>query len=251
MKYVIIFLFTLLLVQCKKQAPPNATHDIVLGTADKESTAISKDIMEAMGGQDKWNDLHYISWTFFGSRQLVWDKIGGKVRIDNPRDTSIYLIDLNNKSGKYAQGGNELTDATLLAEKVKQGIGIWINDSYWLVMPFKLRDEGVNLRFMREDTMATGVSASVLELTFTDVGNTPENKYEVFVDQSDNLIKQWDFYKEASQDAPSRSWPWDNYKDFDGLLISTDRSDKSGPSNVKVYTELDDHVFESFDAFEY
>jgi len=226
------------LIQCKQSKIEEQASEIVKGRADNKAAKIASDIMTAMGGEEKWNNLHYVSWTFFGSRQLVWDKIGGRVRIDSPRDTSIYLIDLYNNTGRYSKNGIEVTDQTELAEKIKRGTSIWINDSYWLVMPFKLRDEGVNLKYMREDTMSTGVRADVLELTFKEVGDTPDNKYEVYVDATDNLIKQWDFYGEASQKEPSRSWPWDNYEDFDGLLISSDRSDQSGPSNVQVYATL-------------
>jgi hypothetical protein len=156
------------------------------------------------------------------------------------------LVDLNTLEGRYFKNGYEITDTAVVNEKMVQAKSIWINDSYWLAMPFKLRDPGVNLRYVREDTIAGGLDASVLELTFNAVGNTPENKYEVYVDHKDNLIKKWSFFKSADQTDPPRSWPWDNYQDFNGLLISTDRSDKSGPSEVKVFDVLDDKIFTEF-----
>jgi len=226
--------------------PTTETTSIEIGNADAKSDALANEILAAMGGQEKWDNTNYISWTFFGSRKLVWDKLNGRARIESPRDTSLYLVDLNTSEGKYFKNGNQILDTSVVNKKMKQAISIWINDSYWLAMPFKLRDPGVNLRYVREDTISEGVDASVLELTFNDVGNTPNNKYEVYVDHKDNLIKKWSFFKSANQTDPPRSWPWDNYQNFDGLLLSTDRSDKSGPSEVKVYNVMDDKVFEEF-----
>jgi len=218
---------------------------------DKKAAQLVSSMMTAMGGEDKWDDLNYVSWTFFGARYLVWDKKGGRVRIDSPKDTSIYLVDLNNLEGKVIKGGEEVTDPAELTKLLKRAKSIWINDSYWLFMPFKLQDPGVSVNYMREDTMIGGVAASVLALTFKDVGNTPDNKYEVYVDKNDNLIKQWAFFKEANQDTPPRIWPWDNYQTHNGIMLSSERADKSGPSNVRVYETLGDEVFNSFDAFDY
>ena len=244
------FILLCLSFSCKNNSESNldapVKHERVLGLADAKAEVLADKIMTAMGGQSKWDSLHFISWTFFGSRKLVWDKLGGRVRIESPRDTTAYLLDLNTMKGKFSKNGIEVKDSAVVAKRMKRAKSIWINDSYWLVMPFKLRDPGVNLKYIREDTIAGGGMASVLELTFDGVGDTPQNKYEVYVDKNDNLIKQWDFYREATSDAPPRSWPWDNYKDFNGLLISTDRSDESGPSEVKVYDTMDDKVFEEF-----
>jgi len=211
----------------------------------------TESMVDAMGGYENWDQLKYVSWTFFGARHLVWDKMGGRVRIESPRDTMIYLIDLHNNSGKVLKAGNKIQESAELDKLVERGEGIWINDSYWLFMPFKLQDPGVTVNYMREDTMIGGAPSSVLALTFKRVGNTPQNKYEVYIDEKDNLIKQWAFFKTADQETPPRIWPWDNYQSYNGMMLSSERSDKSGPSNVRVYDQLDDKVFESFEGFEF
>lgn len=215
----------------------------LLGNADDRSTKISSDVVKAMGGMDAYNKINGISWTFFGSRRLWWDKQKSRVRIESPKDTSVYIVNLNTLQGRYFKNGVEVKDAAVLEEKMKEGKSIWINDSYWLVMPFKLRDQGVHLKYVRQDTISGGYAAEVLELTFSGVGNTPDNKYEVYVDDRDNLIKQWAYFKQASQEKPDRIWPWDNYKDHNGVLISDERSDKSGPSKVKVYDKIKEDLF--------
>ena len=218
---------------------------------DKKAADLVLKMMDAMGGVKKWDELKYVSWTFFGARHLIWDKANDRVRIESPRDSSIYLVNLDKSTGRYTYDGKEILDEEELSEKMKRGKSIWINDMYWLFMPFKLYDPGVNVRYMRMDTTLIGVPSHVLELTFEHVGDTPENKYEIYIDQKDHLIKQWDFYSESTQDEPSAQWPWDNYKDYNGLLLSSERSDNKGPSNVKIYNDLEDKVFTSFEHFEF
>ena len=250
---VVLIVLLITTLSCKDKALPSPQKAPQTKTTiqDTKAAALVSSSWTAMGGEEKWDDLKYVSWTFFGSRHLIWDKEGGRVRIDSPRDTSIYLVDLNNLTGKVIKGGKEVTEKEELDKLLKRGKGMWINDSYWLFMPFKLQDPGVTVNYVREDTINGGAPSSVLALTFKDVGNTPDNKYEVYIDKSDNLIKQWAFFKDANQETPPRIWPWDNYQSFDGLMLSAERSDKSGPSNVRVYDTLDDAVFDSFEAFDY
>jgi hypothetical protein len=113
-------------------------------------------------------------------------------------------------------------------------------------MPFKLKDTGVTLKYLGEDTIANGLKVNVLELTFEKVGDTPENKYRVYVDLEDNLIKKWAYYKDAAQDSASQVWPFDNYKKYGNILLSADRSDGKGPRNVRVHEKLPPEIFTEF-----
>jgi hypothetical protein len=89
--------------------------------------------------------------------------------------------------------------------------GIWINDSYWLTMPFKLKDSGVTLKYFGEDTLKND-RYNILELTFKEVGDTPENKYRLYVGIKDKMIKHWAYYNDAKKDTANFIRPWDNYQ---------------------------------------
>ncbi|HNP19257.1 MAG TPA: hypothetical protein PKL31_12530 [Fulvivirga sp.] len=214
--------------------------------SDEKAIAWADATMHAMGGRNKWDQTRYISWNFFNRRDLIWDKYTGRVRIEAPSDTAVYLININDETGKVLLKGGEVKDADSLKLLINRAKSIWINDSYWLVMPFKLKENGVTLKYIGEGATLKGEPATILELTFNAVGVTPDNKYEVYITKSDSLIKQWAFFNNASQDTASVIWPWDNYKDYNGLLLSSDRSDMKGPHNVKVLTELPDATFEDF-----
>ena len=90
------------------------------------------------------------------------------------------------------------------------------------------------------------LTSTPFKLTFANVGDTPQNKYNVFVDLKDNLVKQWAYYNEASRDTANFVRPWDNYNLYGKILLSSDRSDDRGPKNVKVDEMLDDKLFLEF-----
>ena len=47
------------------------------------------------------------------------------------------------------------------------------------------------------------VAADVLQLTFKNVGDTPDNRYEVLVNRALGLVEEWAFYE---QRTPSRAF---------------------------------------------
>jgi hypothetical protein len=214
--------------------------------SDPAGIELADSIMMAMGGRKAWDDTRFISWNFFGRRNLVWDKHTGNVRIESLRDSIIYLTNVNTGTGRVQVKGVELTEPDSLAKMLKRAKSIWINDSYWLVMPFKLKDTGVTLKYHGQDTLQDGKYYNVLSLTFADVGDTPRNKYKLYVDVREKLIRYWSFYNDAQQDTANWMRPWDNYQRYGNILLSADRSDNGGPKNVRVDTQLPEEVFTRF-----
>ncbi len=217
-----------------------------MANSDPAAIELADSIMKAMGGRQNWDNTRFISWNFFGNRDLIWDKASGKVRIESRKDTITYLVNINTLEGRVRIKGQELVEKDSLEKMLLKAKSIWINDSYWLVMPFKLKDTGVKIKYLGEETLANGTQCNVLELTFKDVGNTPQNKYRLYVDLSDNLIIQWAYYSQATQDSANFVRPWDNYKKYGSILLSADRSDGGGPKNVEVDQNLAETIFTEF-----
>lgn len=211
--------------------------------SDPAAVELADSIMVAMGGWKNWQDTRYISWNFFGFRDLVWDKHRQLARIESSRDSITYVVDLKNVSGKVWVKGQLITEPDSLNKMLQKAKSIWINDSYWLVMPFKLKDTGVTLKYLGEDTLMNGDRCNLLQLTFEDVGDTPQNKYLVYVDLRDNLVKQWAYFSTSTQDSANFVRPWDNYKKYGKIWLSADRSDSSGPRNVSVAQTLNEKLF--------
>ncbi len=114
------------------------------------------------------------------------------------------------------------------------------------MMPFKLKDSGVTLKYLGEDSLKNGAPCNIIQLTFENVGSTPDNKYLVYVDRKDNLVKQWAYFELASQDTASSVWPFDNYKQYGKILLSANRSDGKGPKDVTVDDTLPAEIFTEF-----
>ena len=224
--------------------PPAPGFDVA--RSDPAAVELADSVMVAMGGRRNWDRIRFVSWNFSGRRNLVWDKGEGRVRIESLPDSTIYLVNIHDLTGRVRVGGQELSEPDSLKKMLAKAKSIWINDSYWLFMPFKLKDTGVTLKYLGEDTTSAGLPCNVLELTFDNVGDTPGNKYRVFVDIKDNLVDEWAYYKDAAQDEPSQVWPWDNYKKYGDILLSADRSDGRGPRDVRVDDKLPDAVFREF-----
>ena len=208
-----------------------------LDNSDKKAIALADEVMLAMGGRQAYDSTRYIAWNFFGARKHVWDKETGEVYINNLRDKYELKMNIHDLSGKMLVEGTQVTDQDTLSKYLTKGKEMWINDAYWLVMPYKLKDSGVTLKYLGESKTEKGDAADKLELTFKDVGVTPENKYHVHVDKKSKLITQWDFYNTYSDTIPEFSTPWEGYKNFDGIQLSGGRG-KGALTEIEVGDQL-------------
>ena len=226
--------------------PPAEGFD--LEGSDAEAIALADSTMEAMGGRAAWDATRFITWKFFGRRMHAWDKHTGDIRIEGVgrEDGKPYMIlmNLHDNTGRAWRDGEEIVEAEALAEMIESGESAWINDSYWIAMPYKLKDSGVTLKSLGEGTMLDGRTAQRLELTFHDVGRTPENKYHVYIADDTGLVEQWDFYADAADAEPGFQIPWHNWQGYGDILLSDDRG-KAGHELVGVYDELPESVFAS------
>ena len=104
----------------------------------------------------------------------------------------------------------------------------WVNDSYWLLAPLKLKDGGVNLS--EEGTKEIdGAKREVLHLGFGKVGLTPKDQYNLYIDPHTKLVTAWDYMP-----GPGKSMraTWTDYQKSGGLTLATDH--QMGPSRIRI-----------------
>ena len=223
--------------------------------SDPQAIKVAQVTMKAMGGRKAWDETRYIAWNFFGSRRHIWDKHTGNVRIEfadrESGDQIILLMNINTMKGRAWRNGDEVTDSEALAKMLKSGQGAWINDGYWLFMPYKLDDPGVTLKYLGRKMMEDNRSAEVVELTFTEVGNTPQNKYHVYVARDTQLVEQWDFFSTSDDAEPRFKIPWRDWKRHGRIMLSGNRGQRNGEAlehtGIAVFNELPNSVFTSPD----
>jgi hypothetical protein len=221
-----------------------------LEASDSKAIEIADSVMKAMGGRNAWDNTRYLRWNFFGSRRHYWDKWTGQVRIESLKEPLVVLMNINTGDGTVQKNGEAFYQEDSLKKYLELGKRWWVNDSYWLVMPFKLKDSGVTLSYVGVDTTMEGVEADKLQLTFDQVGFTPQNKYHVWVDREKNLVTQWAFFREANLEEPNFITPWNDYQRFNEILLSGDRGQRE-ITEISVFNDLPESVFSEFEAVEF
>lgn len=208
--------------------------------SDVRAVQIADRVMERLGGRAAWDGTRFLTWRFFGGRRHVWDKGTGDLRYEDGELT--VLTNIHDRTGRAWHSGVEVTDPDTLAQRLDTAYRAWINDSYWLVMPYKLKDTGVTLKYRGEELTEDGLSAYVLELTFADVGVTPQNRYRVWVDVHEGLVRQWAFYADAADEEPRFVLPWAGWQPYGRIWLNDDFGQRRH-TELAVYDDLPGSVF--------
>jgi hypothetical protein len=175
-------------------------------------TKVAHEMHAAMGGLDNWNNTRYVNFKFqVGqdgewrvSRAHLWDKWAGRYRFestDSEGARSVALFNVNTKQGKVYVNGEELP-ADQAQEQIDKAYGSYINDTYWLAMPWKWLEPGVNLKYVGEETV-DGEDCDVVELSFEQVGLTPGDVYKAFVSKASHLMVHWEYKLQSDQEGSS------------------------------------------------
>ncbi|MVM34924.1 hypothetical protein GO755_33155 [Spirosoma sp. HMF4905] len=250
MKEVLLPLFLLLInasfsqAQSGKTSNPPAPGFDVTGS-DPRAIQIADQVMTAMGGRAAWDETQLIAWNFDGVRKIIWDKWSGDVRVDNLHDDQTVLLNINNDMGRVYRHGEELLAPDSVAKYVKQGKRNWINDSYWLLMPFKLKDSGITLKYLGAEPTQTGKAADVLQVTFKNGSIMPGARYKVWVDKKSHLVSQWAHFPKPIDKQPVFTLPWEDYQQYSNILLASDRGDHD-LTDIMIFTGLPGEVFSDF-----
>lgn len=246
--FVTVCLFVSLSFTANTQSENPPAENFNAEASDQRAIELADDVMKSMGGRTAWDNTRFIRWTFFGRRTLLWDKWTGQVRIDFTDTDEVYLVNINTNEGKIWQDGAYLTVPDSIAKYSSRAKSIWINDSYWLVMPYKLKDSGVTLKYLGEETKGDTLQHT-LQMTFENVGDTPDNKYWVVIDDETKLVSDWVFYTKFDDEEPRFSTPWADYQTHGNIMLSGNRG-RGQLTNIGVFTSVPEQVFETAEAYE-
>ena len=154
-------------------------QELPQGTQGVEADRLAKKMLDAMN-YDAYKELDYIAWTFSSRgrvRSYKWNKSQGRCKVlwDS------ISVDLNIKTLKESSvqvNGfdyiGEMKDDFIRAAEAK-----FNNDSFWLVAPYKLFDEGVERRLVKQDN-----GENALLVTYKSGGTTPGDSYLWLLDQN-------------------------------------------------------------------
>ncbi len=233
-------------------APAAAQTASDTGSVDERAVAVADRAMEALGGADAWANTHVIRFHFAGRRTHVWDKATGRHRVEGKtRDGDSYVVIENvvTREGRAWLDGQPAS-GDKAAELIENAYGAWVNDTYWLIMPYKLRDPGVILRYDGEEEI-DGVTYDRLALSFEHVGLTPGDRYWAWFNRSTGLMDRWGYVLEDQPaDSAPTLWLWQGWQRYGGIMLAPlrvrvgeDRQLDLGP--IEVTDSVPDAVFES------
>lgn len=221
-------------------------------------------MQKAMGGKQNWDKARFLRFDWVVERDgkeaahvaHLMDRYDGRYRVEwkNREGKFIQaLFNSNTKQGHMWVDGQPAPD-TLSAPMMERAYGRFINDSYWLLMPWKMDDPKVMLTLVGPTTL-DGQDYDLLHLAFDHVGLTPGDQYWAYVNRKTHLMDRWAYFLEdekgvASLDSAT-AWAWSDWVKTGNVLLSRDRR-KVGPEGGRIHfpvcevlAKVDDHVFDS------
>jgi len=224
--------------------------------SDRKAVAIADQVMKALGGKQRWDGLVGLRWTFGASvddtvrnsRRHAWNKHTGWHRVEGKTragQSFCFIHRVGTNEGMAWMDGVAI-EGDSLQKLLKRANSLWINDTYWMLMPYKLRDPGVTLKYEGE-AREGGVRYDKLALTFEDVGDTPGDRYWVLVSRANHRIERWEMVLQGDQPPPA-AYTWEGWEQHDGLWFPTaHRQDKINmfTNAVETVKEFEPEEFSS------
>jgi hypothetical protein len=199
-------------------------------TPDPKAVAIADRVLEALGGKDAWDKTRYLRFDFgveregkLQTRAHTWDKWTGRYRLEaqtREGEPFVVLMNVNTKEGKAWLKGQP-ADPEKEKDLVQRAYGAWINDTYWLIMPYKMKDPGVILQYDGEEK-GEGATWDKVLLSFDNVGLTPRDKYWAFVNRETGLVDRWDFVLRG-ETTPPATFLWKGWTKKGGIMLAPER----------------------------
>lgn len=247
MKYSFYWLvFLIILGGCSekvKNNPDVTDRPVVKVTGDQYAIDIAQQVINESGGLNGWNEIPFLSFDYFGKRYWYWDKVNNHYRVESEIRKFRIAGKLDGSETHLWLRGEPNNEPDTITKYKDFAYKAWINDTYWLIFPFKLLDPGVHLRYLGKCTADSATQATCIELTFDKVGITPENKYIAYIDTLNNEIIHWDYFEDKADSLPALSNSWHDYHLYGEVKISGGRGDDT-IREIKIHSILPKELFE-------
>ena len=200
---------------------------------------LAADVHRAHGGPD-WQEVRNLAFRFVVSdgdevmfdAEHDWDVADGTTQIqwdDGDDRRWEVVLDIDEQQALEATIDGEAADESQLEEASADAYRRWVNDTYWLLMPIKLFDPGVELS-TGESIEDRQRAVDVLELSFEDVGLTPGDRYDVRIDPESHRVSSWKMMLQGRDEATEVDW--DDYRDVGPLTLAMERNWRTSDQQI-------------------
>ena len=229
-------------------------------TADPKADALGRSLIASMGGQQGWEKARQFRFDFVVEREgktvarfsHTWDRYTGDYHLSGLDKTGApfsVFFNVNTKEGQAFVNGQPLEGEAKDA-MLKNAYGRFINDTYWLLAPWKVFDPGVHRAYDGEKPCPEGSgggTCEVLKLSFDNVGLTPKDVYWLWITKDGHRMVAWQYLLNGATDEPTLAM-WKDWKPMGGVGLSMDKPivGKNAEirfENVAVSSNRDDMLY--------
>lgn len=207
---------------------------------------VAQALYDAMGGKAGFEQARALHFTFAVSvkdtvrtaRSHWWDRRTNDYRIQlKSRDgkQGLLVFNLDTRQGKAWVDGKPLAGEEL-KKMLDRGYALFINDTYWLLMPAKLADPGVHVA-LDGAADVNGSPCDRLKVTFDHVGLTPGDTYWAYVDRQSHLMTRWGMVLQAERaknDTTEVQYDWLDWKKVGPLTLATRKPQLGDADKVAI-----------------
>ena len=172
-------------------------EDVPIGEQSKQADALAKNMLKSLNFE-AYQNTNYIEWTFKKRHHYEWKKDKGvcnvywkeykvNLNLNDPQQSKVYVHNFK------IEGENA-------SELIKTAVKYFNNDSFWLVAPYKVFDEGAKRSLVKDKN-----GNDALLVTYEKGGVTPGDSY------------LWQF---DSEGKPTSFKMWTSLLPIDGLEAS-------------------------------
>lgn len=204
---------------------------------DPAAVTVAQETIQAMGGMDGWKSVKALRFDFRVEREgaepkavkHLWDRAGNRDHVEAMKDGKpmVAWVNLTTKSGAAWLDGKKL-EGDALKQAMDWAYGRWVNDTYWLIMPFKWLDSGVNLK---KEADRNGYK--VLHISFNQVGLTPGDQYWAFISPKSHMMERWEFLLQGEKEK--EMFDWKDWNAVGSVKLSSMKAGKDG--KLKIHFE--------------
>ena len=213
--------------------------------------AVAKRLADSMGGRAAWDALPGLAFDFVLKsdgketfrRSHLWDKRKSRHRLEMTSPDGKRVVVVHSVLAKDDPDAKVLVDGKDAAEEeraawIEKAYAVWVNDTYWLAMPWKLEDAGVRLELAGEEKSGSA-AYDVLALSFdSGTGLTSGDRYRVLVERGGaGLVARWEYVLE-NQEPPPVVWSWEGWTTVAGVKLSARKVQAGGPREI-VFEKLE------------
>lgn len=232
----------LLLAACNSDPWP-AEEGFDQEGSDKKAIELANQMMEKQGGYERWQDVRYLAWTYYGHYH-IWDKKLNLYRQE--KGNRVILMSLVKPEGKIFNDGKRITDPDMTEQALGQAFVMWRFSADMLTLPFRLKAKGVTLRYGGKGVTMAHDTAEIVDAYYHGTGPSGDNRNQIWISPKTHLMTQWAFYGRPDDPQPAFVRDWLGYRDYNGLMLSTQRNsmiDSLSVSHIAVLDTLPRDLF--------